>query len=402
MYTNIPTSHLPTIINSICQFQNTPITIKKEILKITKTLIKQNYFIFQQNIYKQTEGLAMGAPTSAIFSEIYLQHIEHTALVNILTKHKIHGYYRYVDDILLIYDVNSTDINLVLQQFNSVSKHLNFKLENENNKQLNFLDVTIKRQPKHFDFNIYRKPTLTNHMIPNDSCHPQEHKNSAIQFLTNRLNTYPLSATNKEKETSTIQQILSANKYKHTMLQNLQKPTRDKNYLSKTQTNDTKRAVFTYTGKSTRAVTKILHKAGIKVTYTAKHTINNLLRQKQDYKDKFDNSGIYLLECKDCKKQYVGQTGRSFKTRFKEHKRDYETTSNKSLFAKHLIDSNHQLDSLENSLTILKFQQKGRMMNTIEQYHIYRITKTGNQLNEQFTEKQNPIFEAVLRLYPDK
>jgi hypothetical protein len=68
----------------------------------------------------------------------------------------------------------------------------------------------------------------------------------------------------------------------------------------------------------------------------------------------------------------------------------------------HLIDPNHQLDSLENSLTILKFQQKGRMMNTIEQYHIYRITKTGNQLNEQFTEKQNPIFEAVLRIYPDK
>jgi hypothetical protein len=167
------------------------------------------------------------------------------------------------------------------------------------------------------------------------------------------------------------------------------------------QTDTTKRALFTYKGKNTRTVTKILHRAGIKVAFTTKHTISNLLRHKHDNKDKYDNSGIYQLECTDCGKQYVGQTGRSFKTRFKEHKRDYETKSNKSLFAKHLIDSNHQLYSMENSLTILSHQQKGRKMNTIEQYHIYKITKKGNQLNEQFTEKQNPIFEAILKIYPD-
>jgi hypothetical protein len=162
-----------------------------------------------------------------------------------------------------------------------------------------------------------------------------------------------------------------------------------------------KRAIFTYTGKKTRTVTKILHKAGIKVAFTTKHTIGNLLRQKQDQNDKFDNSGIYQLECTDCGKQYVGQTGRSFKTRFKEHKRDYETKSYKSLFAKHLIESNHQLYPMENSLTILSHQHKGRKMNTVEQYYIYKITKKGNQLNEQFTEKPNFIFEAILKLYPE-
>jgi hypothetical protein len=36
-------------------------------------------------------------------------------------------------------------------------------------------------------FNIYRKPTATDTIIPNDSCHPSEHKLAAIRYLTNRL-----------------------------------------------------------------------------------------------------------------------------------------------------------------------------------------------------------------------
>jgi hypothetical protein len=45
-------------------------------------------------------------------------------------------------------------------------------------------------------------------------------------------------------------------------------------------------------------------------------------------------------------------------------------------------------------MTILNHQQKGRKMNTIEQYHIYKTTKKGKQLNEQFTEKHNPILKS--------
>jgi hypothetical protein len=59
----------------------------------------------------------MGAPTSAIFSEIYLQYMEHTSIADILSNHNICGYFGYVDDILLIYDITTTDINTVLEQF---------------------------------------------------------------------------------------------------------------------------------------------------------------------------------------------------------------------------------------------------------------------------------------------
>jgi hypothetical protein len=66
-------------------------------------MMEQNYFQFSQQYYIQTEGLAMGAPTSPILAEVYIQYIEHKKLYPILKKHQICGYFRYVDDILIIY-----------------------------------------------------------------------------------------------------------------------------------------------------------------------------------------------------------------------------------------------------------------------------------------------------------
>jgi len=70
MYTNIPTTKIPSIITEICNNLSILKSVGIELIKLIKTVLRQNYFSFQNNIYKQTTGLAMGAPTSAILSEI--------------------------------------------------------------------------------------------------------------------------------------------------------------------------------------------------------------------------------------------------------------------------------------------------------------------------------------------
>jgi hypothetical protein len=47
--------------------------LKQEIIKTSHNLVEQNYFRFHDTIYVRNEGLAMGVPTSSIFSEVYLQ-----------------------------------------------------------------------------------------------------------------------------------------------------------------------------------------------------------------------------------------------------------------------------------------------------------------------------------------
>jgi len=49
-------------------------------------------------------------------------------------------------------------------------------------------------------FNIYRKRTSAEIVIPNDSCHPLEHKLAAIRYLPNRLSKYPMNETERKRE----------------------------------------------------------------------------------------------------------------------------------------------------------------------------------------------------------
>ena len=213
MYSNIPTHDIEHIIHSMCTQQHIDANLTLEILTITRTVLTQNYYGFNEKTYLQPKGLAMGAPSSSILSELYLQHMEHTRALHTLTKPRIVAYFRYVDDILLIYNRNLTDIEDILSSFNSFSSSLKFTLELEKDNKLNFLDLTLAKTDTHFSYNIYRKPTTTDTIIPMDSCHPHEHKMAAIRYLFNRASTYDLHPTSKQAEIDTIKHILRINMY---------------------------------------------------------------------------------------------------------------------------------------------------------------------------------------------
>jgi hypothetical protein len=147
------------------------------------------------------------------FSEIYLQHLEITQIVNILLQHHTVGHFRYVDDILIVYKQDLTNIQNVLTKFNSLTPNLNFTIEEEKNNSINFLEITITKNDNHLSYKAYRRPTTTDSTIPNHSCHPSQHKLSAIRFFTNRRATYHLDNESKQIENNIIDQILHNNKY---------------------------------------------------------------------------------------------------------------------------------------------------------------------------------------------
>jgi hypothetical protein len=193
--------------------------VKTEISNIINIIIEQNYFQFNNKYYKQKEGLAMGAPTSAILSEIYLQYIEHSHIHHTLQKHNITSYHRYVDDILITYDSTKTNINSTLEEFNNINKTLKFTMEEEQGNKINFLDITIHREATEISYNIYRKPSTTSKTIHNTSCHPIEHKMAAFNYLFNRINCYPLTHNDKRKEMNIIKQIIYENGYNEKVLE---------------------------------------------------------------------------------------------------------------------------------------------------------------------------------------
>ena len=121
MYPNIPTNELIPILENMSMNHQLDDETTNALTKIVCTVLEQNYFTFQGINFSQPIGLAMGAPSSAVLSEIYLQHLEHSKIADILTKHNVIGYFRYVDDVLIIYNEKITDINEIHRVFNNLA-----------------------------------------------------------------------------------------------------------------------------------------------------------------------------------------------------------------------------------------------------------------------------------------
>jgi hypothetical protein len=135
-------------------------------------------------------------------------------------------------------------------------------MEYEENKKQIFFDLTVHRKHNKLDYTIYRKPTSTDILVHNSSCHPNEHKLASINYLTNRVHTYPLSKHAKETELETIRTILQNNKCKLTYF--CTKTTKDIDL----QENTTKKwAVFTYAGREIKTITKLFKDSNINIAY---------------------------------------------------------------------------------------------------------------------------------------
>jgi len=113
----------------------------------------------------------MGAPSSGLIAEFFLQNLEDTHLVQLYGKHKITAYFCYVDEILIIYDSRHTDIKNIQDDFIMLHPNMKFTAEPEFDNQINFLDITIRKTPTNWITSIYRKPSFTDSIIPYSSNH---------------------------------------------------------------------------------------------------------------------------------------------------------------------------------------------------------------------------------------
>jgi hypothetical protein len=118
----------------------------------------------------------------------------------------------------------------------------------------------------------------------------------------------------------------------------------------------------------------------IPILYVSVNTFHNTLTHKYQTIDKCTRSGAYKLTCPDCKKVYVGQTGRSFEIRFYEHINAYKNNSHTSKYAKHLTELAHSPDSIQNTMQVLQYQSN---TSTRERYHIDAEYINQNHLNDE-------------------
>jgi retron-type reverse transcriptase len=133
------------ITKSILLKHETQIT--KQIITLLETILQQNYFSFENNLYQPEKGISMGSPISNTIAEIFLQLLENTYLKQLLDTKSIIFYRRYVDDILMIYDIQCINSNIIHEYINQIHPNLQLNPIHKNDNSINFLPLLIIRNP---------------------------------------------------------------------------------------------------------------------------------------------------------------------------------------------------------------------------------------------------------------
>jgi translation elongation factor EF-Ts len=99
------------------------------------------------------------------------------------------------------------------------------------------------------------------------------------------MNSYQLSLDKVDKENKIIQDILHNNGYNASTLKSISNSKKHECGTEKTHWSE-----FTYVGKETRAITKVLKNTRVKVTYSTNNTLGRLLTKKRHpLKNKYEN-----------------------------------------------------------------------------------------------------------------
>jgi len=107
------------------------------LIKYCNIILYENFFQYRDRRYKQTDG-CIHLPSSH-------KYACSTTSVDILVQQKILGLHQ-VDDILIIYDKISTDMDNVPQAWNSIHPTVIFSKEEEFNNPLSSLDIKVRKK----------------------------------------------------------------------------------------------------------------------------------------------------------------------------------------------------------------------------------------------------------------
>ena len=140
--------------------------LKKLLYKATSEV----EFSFDGQLYRQTDGVAMGSPLGPVFANIFMGYLESS-----IPKDEFPLLYdRFVDDTFAIFS-DTTSVDTFFRKLNSLHPNVRFTMEREMDGALPFLDVGVARVNGGLQRSVHRKPTFTGFYTRWDSFCPTRH-----------------------------------------------------------------------------------------------------------------------------------------------------------------------------------------------------------------------------------
>ncbi|EYB82562.1 hypothetical protein Y032_0357g3392 [Ancylostoma ceylanicum] len=280
-----------------------------------------NIFRFNNILYAQKRGLAMGIRIAPLLAIVFLDYIEKASLTKGVLFYK-----RYIDDVFAIGSSLSV-LTSTLAELNSKDVNIKFTMEEpDKDGFLPFLNTRVRFCNGIPEIRWYRKPSSKNIMLHSRSAHPTYMKVNVVRNL--KRTSERISGNDRQSE-GTIQQILSENGYKNGSM----------NTWRPFSTPDGIALVLPYLNEYTsKQVNIVVKRCGlpVRLIFRPPATLREILTSSRMYENGCDaeechycsdhkichlRGTVYMITCSKCGQRYIGETGRPLKERLNEHRR---------------------------------------------------------------------------------
>ena len=158
LYTNIPHTDGINACRSFLYRHTIDPALINDIPILIDFILTHNLFKFNNDHYLQIKGTAMGAKMAPAYANIFMDAIETSFLSSSPLKPSI--YFRYIDDIFLIWPDGNDPLAHFLEHANNI--HQDIKFTHERSKTtLPFLDVSVQIAQNKIFTTLHKKPTAT-------------------------------------------------------------------------------------------------------------------------------------------------------------------------------------------------------------------------------------------------
>ena len=164
---------------------------KPQLKKVFVFAIALTHFLFNNEIYDQIDGVAMGSRLGPALANFFMGYHENKWL-NSEESSTVLFYKRCVDDIFCLFK-RETDAERFLTFLNGQHPNIKFTIEKEKNNQLPFLDILNDSSSNKLVTSVYRKPTYTGLLTNYNSFTSPNYKKGLIKTLIDQ--TFCINST---------------------------------------------------------------------------------------------------------------------------------------------------------------------------------------------------------------
>ncbi len=377
LFTNVPIHDTINFIREIVSKSEIDLRVPlPELCDLILFCVEHVQFSFNNRLFFQEDGIAMGSPLGPILANIFVGYLEQFRLSDAI-KANTEFYARYVDDTYLL--VRSAEhAKALLSNFNTVHPNLNFTVEFESENCLPFLDVLVKRGDcGNALTTIYRKPTWTGLYLNFNSFVPLKYKSGLVRTLFDRARKICSPCALQEEE-NILYETLLANGYPSDFLRRHAQPTVAQEKVIGPQCKDVYLRVpfagdalsSTICSRIYRSTKQAFPSSNPRFIFT---TRSIPVRSLKDPIPPLSKSHlIYKFVC-DCGHSYIGRTERCVNVRIREHLPRWIQTGKKgtatSSISKHVINCDdfigHDFNSYFTVLTSSPFSSSLRILEAL-------------------------------------